>query len=540
MDVLEIEENINGLSFRTAQELIDISTDNIDGFAEINIGASNKITLHGKSLNTITPRHFRIIPKIDKYIYGSENNDVLIGSELNEYIKGSKDTLDRHDDGHDVLDGGSGDDVLDGGPYKRVGGGYVIDLYKFDSNYGYDRVVGFFAQDIYEGYSSGNTTYKTYEAGIKSDKIEIPLDVISSASTLINNAINNEDGFAQLSFANTIITLHSVSKEQLKPDYFFIVPRTENEIIGTDDHDILIGTDSNDRIMGSSNSFDTFDDGNDFLEGGLGDDILIGGPANASIGGNIRDRYRFGENFGNDYLISFYAEDLYPSNLSNTNPDGDGAKHSDRIEIINIYADTASDIINNSVNNDDGWAVIKAGSNSITIFGLPKEKLKPDYFHIIPEITNTITGSDGDDNLEGTNGNDYIQGSSNPLGWASDGADTLEGKEGDDVLIGGSNFRGYGGYDEDIYIFSDNSGNDLIIGFLFDQDRYSSTYNDIIQISSNINNSGITSFNDVIAATNNNKDGWAVINLGSGNSVTLHGVPKSKLISRNFRFVTSN
>ena len=63
MDVLEIEENINGLSFRTAKELLDISTNNVDGFAEINLGNSNTITLHNKSIDSINPKHFRVIPK---------------------------------------------------------------------------------------------------------------------------------------------------------------------------------------------------------------------------------------------------------------------------------------------------------------------------------------------------------------------------------------------------------------------------------------------------------------------------------------------
>jgi hypothetical protein len=550
LDALEIEENINGLSFRTAKSIIDISSDNKDGFAEINLGSGNTITLHDKSLSTISPMHFRIIPKIDKYIFGTEGDDLLEGSNLNEYIRGSTDSLGRFSDGYDILDGGSGDDVLEGGSFKYTLGGYVIDIYKFDANYGYDRIYGFTAKDLFERYTGG-VGYTTYEAGIKSDKIQIPNDLVSNASELINNASNNEDGWAQLSFSGTDIIIHMVSKEELKPDYFHIIPRTTNTIIGTDSNDItftngidvLIGTDENDRIMGSPNPFKRFNDGGDFIEGGKGDDVLIGGPAAGNTGGYHRDRYRFNEDFGNDYLISFFAEDLVDSNIGYGNPDGDGAKQSDRLEINNIFAQTASQIITNAENNPDGWAKITFGNNSLVIFGVSKEDLKPDYFHIIPSIQNTITGSssnlyeDGDDVLNGTDNNDYILGGPDPIGRSSDGDDILNGGRGDDVLIGGPN-KGSGCWTTDTYVFEGSSGNDLIIGFLYDGTGCSSggasIFNDVIELPYNVNESGISSFDDVLASTTNNADGWAVINLGDNNSITLHGVPKSLLLDRNF------
>ena len=552
LDALEIEENINGLSFRTAKSIIDISSDNKDGFAEINLGSGNTITLHDKSLSTISPMHFRIIPKIDKYIFGTEGDDLLEGSNLNEYIRGSTDSLGRFSDGYDILDGGSGDDVLEGGSFEYTLGGYITDIYKFDSDYGYNRIFGFSAKDLHERYT-GSVRYTSYEAGIRSDKIEIPNDIVSSASELINNSVNNDDGWAQLTFSGTDIVLHMVPKEDLKPDYFYILPRTTNTIIGTDECkcidyvsgvDTLIGTDANDKIMGSPNPFERFHDGGDFIEGGKGDDVLIGGPAAGTTGGYHKDRYRFNEDFGNDYLISFFAEDLVDSTIGYSNPDGDGAKQSDRLEINNIFAETATEIISNAENNPDGWARIILGNNSIVLFGVPKQDLKPDYFHIIPNIQNTIIGNDsnlyedGDDTLNGTEDNDYILGGPDPFGLGHDGDDTLIGGAGDDVLIGGPN-DGRGCWSTDTYIFEANSGNDLIIGFLFDGTGCivsggAEIFNDVIEIPYNVNGSGISSFDDVLASTTNNADGWAVIDLGDNNSITLHGVPKEKLLARNF------
>ena len=165
------------------------------------------------------------------YIYGTDGDDILNGDENNNYIKGSPDTLDRFEDGHDVLDGGLGDDVLDGGEFKSPFGGYIIDIYKFDENYGYDRVFGFSAQDIYENYGGG-TTVVNYEAGILSDKIEIPNDVISCqlVFSLIALKIIQMDGL-NCPFEGTEIIINMLSKEQLKPDYFHIIPRTTNTVI---------------------------------------------------------------------------------------------------------------------------------------------------------------------------------------------------------------------------------------------------------------------------------------------------------------------
>jgi hypothetical protein len=167
------------------------------------------------------------------------------------------------------------------------------------------------------------------------------------------------------------------------------------------------------------------------------------------------------------------------------------------------------------------------------------KSLKPDYFHIIPSIENTITGTNDDDTEEshiGTSGNDYIQGGSDAIGRFSDGPDILNGKEGDDVLVGGPNKRAVGGWERDTYVFEANSGNDLIIGFLFDGTGYVGEYNDILKIASNINESGLTSYSEIISATVNNADGWAVIDFGNDNTVTLHGVQKTDLLERNFQF----
>ena len=523
-DILQIERSINGTSISFAMDIINMSSNNSNGFAEIALGGSNKVTLIGKALEDITLNQIRIVPKNLNIISGDDENNILTGTESNDYLKGSTYPVKRFEDGFDILDGGSGDDALDGGDYDSAFGGTIIDIYKFDKNYDNDIIFGFYASDIVnEGTQS--------IPGIRSDKIEIPIDIAISATTLIDNALNNIDGFAVLNFEGTTVTLHGIDKQDLKKDYFFIVPRVTNIINGTSENDLLIGTDGNDKINGSTDPFGRFEDGNDILEGGLGDDILNGGEAKSSVGGYVFDRYRFNQSFGNDFLSSFVSD---PSGTSSSDNGNNAAVDSDRLEINNAMSSSASEIINNATENEDGWAVVNIGDNSITLFGINKDDLDPYMFHIIPTIDNYIDGTQGYDDLTGTAANDYISGGESPFARFGDGDDFIDGGEGDDVLVGGTNKKATGGYYDDTYLFNNNSGNDLIIGFMPNGSGYTTQYNDVIKLPYNINGSGISSFDDVLTATTDNADGWAVIDLGDNNSITLHGVPKEKLLARNF------
>ncbi|NJK75964.1 MAG: calcium-binding protein [Microcoleus sp. SU_5_6] len=81
-------------------------------------------------------------------------------------------------------------------------------------------------------------------------------------------------------------------------------------------------------------------------------------------------------------------------------------------------------------------------------------------FHSIDEFSN------GDsDNIQGTPGNDFLQGEHylDDAIYGAGGADTLKGLDGDDFLSGGSgNDKIYGGQDSDW--LEGNSGNDLLVG----------------------------------------------------------------------------
>ena len=117
-----------------------------------------------------------------------------------------------------------------------------------------------------------------------------------------------------------------------------------------------------------------------------------------------------------------------------------------------------------------------------------------------------LFGNDGNDDLDGGDGKDKLNGGK--------GNDELDGGDGDDNLIGGSG--------SDLFIFDDRSGDDIIRDFS-GQDR--------IEIDAN----GVRDFNDL--TIRNNKDGDAVVSWGDpDSSITLIDVSKSKLGASDFFF----
>ncbi len=138
--------------------------------------------------------------------------------------------------------------------------------------------------------------------------------------------------------------------------------------------------------------------------------------------------------------------------------------------------------------------------------------------------SDTVSGGAGSDLLYGNHGDDLIVG--------GDGSDTLFGGQDADTLSGGAGYDkiygnlgddlivGGGSYDE-FYITS-NSGNDTISDFTY--------YTDYLAVQANVNGTGIASTSDVISrASQSGSD--VVIDLGSGNSVTLSNYSVSQLNS---------
>lgn len=130
-----------------------------------------------------------------------------------------------------------------------------------------------------------------------------------------------------------------------------------------------------------------------------------------------------------------------------------------------------------------------------------------------------LIGGDGDDLLEGNrNADTLVGGLGNDTLRGGKGHDRLEGGEGNDVL--------YGGLGDDVFVFADNSGADTIMDFGRGNNR--------IEVSQNINGTGISSEAELLALLSSDASGNTVLDLGGGNNVTLIGIAAGALTEAHF------
>lgn len=131
------------------------------------------------------------------------------------------------------------------------------------------------------------------------------------------------------------------------------------------------------------------------------------------------------------------------------------------------------------------------------------------------EGNDILFGGRGDDVLDGGSEDDVlIGGKGNDLLIGGDGNDFLAGNAGADTLLGGSG--------EDTFYFESGFGRDVVLDFRPGED--------VIAIQANINDSGITSADDLVERISSDDTG-AVIDLGNGDQIKLVGVSTEDLLS---------
>ncbi len=171
------------------------------------------------------------------------------------------------------------------------------------------------------------------------------------------------------------------------------------------------------------------------------------------------------------------------------------------------------------------------------------------HINTVDEITGSdrkdrIKGSAADDFIESKGGNDVVHGRG---GWdvidGGSGRDLLKGGKGDDILDGGSgndklfggrdddvlnggtgNDRLHGGQGSDVFVFSENSGRDVVQDFRNGQDMIA------------IDIEGFDSIDDVLAEATQ-KGNTTYLDFGNGDVAALKGVELSSLNADDFLLI---
>ncbi|WP_172331326.1 calcium-binding protein [Mangrovicoccus sp. HB161399] len=242
-------------------------------------------------------------------------------------------------------------------------------------------------------------------------------------------------------------------------------------------------------------------DGADVLDGRWGSDTVrydrdarYGGTAGVTV--DLESHATFGD--GDDsyvdsrgYAIDGWGNHDYLISIEN-------ATGTDSADVI--YGNSDHNALIGLTGSDrilgrDGWDTIDGGNGHDLLFGGKGRDL--------------ITGGNGNDKLRGSLGFDTLDGGS--------GHDTLIGAKGDDLLTGGAG--------NDVFVFKFDFDGDTVTDFGNGLDRL-----DFSAVGA------IRNFADLMA--NHVADGatGAVIDGGSGNSVTLEGVWKADLAASDFLF----
>lgn len=189
-----------------------------------------------------------------------------------------------------------------------------------------------------------------------------------------------------------------------------------------------------------------------------------------------------------------------------------------------IYGGSGDDALTPSVHDQDNYISGRGGDDVIAALGGNDTVLGGTGDDVVLAGTggDVVFGGTGADRVFGEAGNDGL--------FGGFGADTLLGGSGDDTILGGpggdeivggsgDDVLG-GGLGADAFGFEDGFGNDLIIGFQIGTD--------VLQISANINGTGVADPADLLPSITSDGFGNAVITLGS-DTITLQGISEADL-----------
>lgn len=337
-------------------------------------------------------------------------------------------------------------------------------------------------------YNSGTSTYEmTGAESVQTIWDGGGTDTISAINLSSAATIDLNEGTDRISYVNETIWWNAIGAN------------IENAIGGS----------AGDTIYGSALANTLYGrGGTDSIYAGAGNDTLYGGTGEADPN-DLADYLRGGA--GSDLILGNGGGDTIVGGVDIADPT-DSAD--------TIYGGGGGDYITGNGGND---AIFGGGAQA-----------DPN------DSADTIFGGGGSDYLLGNGGADSIYGGGAQAD-PNDSADTIYGGAGNDYILGngGNDFIAgqeandlmYGGAGSDIFYFGFGSGVDTIAGGF---DNVGATAGDIIQIVSGVN--GITNATAALGLVTYS-GGNAILDLGSGNSVTILSVAVNSLTADDFAIV---
>ncbi len=389
-------------------------------------------------------------------VYCGDGNDYVWSYHTNSlwrYYTGSMTIYGEA--GDDILNCGSGNDILNGGTGNdELIGGSGDDVYVFNIGDGQDKIRENYGTDTIrfgEGITLDNLSFEKQNLdllvkikdpvnGLSNDQIIVQYQYESSANYRIETFEFANGSSISCDDVESIITYGKIIKQGTDEADTIFGSTTNEDIYGNGGNDSLYAGGGTDNIYGGEGDDTLYgDDGDDFLygengsddlEGGYGNDILTGGTGDDLLGGGSdNDTYIFNRGDGQDTIFDSDSEGFswFDAGADDKIVFGEGITQNDLV-------------ITKSVSDYDVLITLKDADGNLTQDSIlitnqlvAENKIEKLEFADGSSLTSAdieslfavIEGSDSDDSLIGTGGDDVIDGGS--------GADIMAGGGGDDV-----------------------------------------------------------------------------------------------------------
>ncbi|MCZ6187133.1 Ig-like domain-containing protein, partial [Campylobacter ureolyticus] len=430
-------------------------------------------------------------------------NDLALKSICNDGDKISVVTSDDYvvngGDGNDTITTNSGNDIINGGRGNDIlNGGSGNDTYVFGKEFGKDTIIN------YNPNLDSIDTIKFID-GITLNDLSFSQDgnnlyiTMDDENSVTVKGFFNGQAIKKIEFSDgKTLNLKDILSLSLKG----ATDNNDTLKVITNDNFIVNAKGGDDKItLNGGNDYIDAGSGNDTVNAGSGNDIIIGGSGNDSLnGGSGSDTYKFARGFGKDLIINTinqgeietieFIDDIKPSELKFSKKNLDlvvGFKDdtiTDSITIKDFYKPPYNSGINRVKFSDStilnlkdiNDLVLNSNSNDLAVNTNHNYTINSNIKDVTittlggnDDITSTgnsyIDSGAGDDSIITKAGKDTIKaGSGRDYINSGDGDDYIDAGNGDDILVGGmGNDTLIGGLGSDIYEFSGNFGNDIII-----------------------------------------------------------------------------